>query len=64
MSDLSTLEPRRLWGYFLELSRIPRGSKNEAAAARWAAEQARRELLDQVEPHSEWDELNRFHRSP
>ncbi len=41
MSDLSSLEPRRLWAYFLELSRIPRGSKNEAAAARWAAEQAR-----------------------
>ncbi len=40
MSELSSLEPRRLWGYFLELSRIPRGSKNEAAAARWAAEQA------------------------
>ncbi len=32
MGDLTSLEPRRLWGYFLELSRIPRGSKNEAAA--------------------------------
>jgi dipeptidase D len=41
MNDLSNLEPRRLWGYFLELSRIPRGSKNEAEAARWAAEQGR-----------------------
>jgi dipeptidase D len=41
MSELTTLEPRRLWGYFLELSKIPRGSKNEAAAARWAVEQAR-----------------------
>jgi len=42
VSDLSDLEPRALWGYFLELSAIPRGSKNEAAAARWAAEQGRR----------------------
>jgi dipeptidase D len=41
VSDLSSLEPRRLWGFFLELSRIPRGSKNEAAAARWAVEQVR-----------------------
>ncbi|HVO19719.1 MAG TPA: aminoacyl-histidine dipeptidase [Anaeromyxobacter sp.] len=41
MIPLSDLEPRRLWGYFLELSRIPRGSKHEAAAARWAAEQGR-----------------------
>jgi dipeptidase D len=40
-STLSELEPRRLWGYFLELSRIPRGSRHEAAAARWAAEQGR-----------------------
>ncbi|HSM93334.1 MAG TPA: aminoacyl-histidine dipeptidase [Anaeromyxobacteraceae bacterium] len=30
-----------LWRFFLELSRIPRGSKNEAAAARWVMEQAR-----------------------
>jgi dipeptidase D len=42
MSDpLATLEPRPLWRYFLELSRIPRGSKNEAAAMRWVAEQGR-----------------------
>jgi dipeptidase D len=41
VNPLSDLEPRRLWGYFLELSRIPRGSRNEAAAARWAAEQGR-----------------------
>jgi dipeptidase D len=38
---LSSLEPRLLWHYFLELSRIPRGSRNEAAAARWVADQAR-----------------------
>src|SRR6516225_9058866 len=42
MSDpLATLEPRPLWRYFLELSRIPRGSKNEAGAMRWVAEQGR-----------------------
>lgn len=42
MSDLlATLEPRPLWRYFLELSRIPRGSRKEAAAARWVAEQGR-----------------------
>lgn len=38
---LDSLEPRPLWRTFLELSRIPRGSKNEAAAARWVLEQAR-----------------------
>jgi dipeptidase D len=38
---IETLEPRPLWSYFLGLSRIPRGSKNEAAAARWVMEQAR-----------------------
>jgi dipeptidase D len=41
VNDLSSLEPKLLWGYFLELSRIPRGSRNEAAASRWAAEQGR-----------------------
>lgn len=42
MADsLTTLEPRLLWRFFFELSRIPRGSKNEAAAARWVADQAR-----------------------
>jgi dipeptidase D len=41
VSDLSSLEPGRLWFYFLELSKIPRGSKNEAAAAGWVAEQGR-----------------------
>ena len=38
---LNSLEPRLLWKYFLALSQIPRGSKNEAAAALWVAEQAR-----------------------
>jgi dipeptidase D len=42
VSDLlNDLEPRLLWRYFLELSRIPRGSKREAEAARWVAEQGR-----------------------
>jgi dipeptidase D len=34
-------ETRPLWSYFLELSRIPRGSKAESAAAEWVAEQGR-----------------------
>ena len=38
--ELGVLEPRGLWKYFLGLSRIPRGSKNEAAAAQWVADQA------------------------
>jgi dipeptidase D len=41
-ADLGTLEPRALWSYFLDLSRIPRGSKNEAAAAAWVEGEARR----------------------
>jgi dipeptidase D len=44
MSDpdvIQGLEPQRLWRYFLDLSRIPRGSKQEAAAAAWVAEQGR-----------------------
>ncbi|MBL8732243.1 MAG: aminoacyl-histidine dipeptidase [Planctomycetes bacterium] len=35
------LEPAALWGPFLDLSRIPRGSGNEAAAAKWFAERAK-----------------------
>jgi dipeptidase D len=38
---LETLEPKSIWSYFLELSKIPRGSKNEAAAAAWVADQAK-----------------------
>ncbi|MFY3744523.1 beta-Ala-His dipeptidase [Anaeromyxobacter sp. Red801] len=41
-ADLGTLEPRALWSYFLDLSRIPRSSKNEAAAAAWVEGEARR----------------------
>lgn len=38
---LETLEPKLIWSYFLELSKIPRGSKNEAVAAAWVAGQAK-----------------------
>lgn len=38
---LETLDPKPLWAYFLELSKIPRGSKAEAAAADWVADQGR-----------------------
>lgn len=38
---LATLEPMLIWSYFLELSKIPRGSKNEAAALAWVADQAK-----------------------
>ena len=38
---LESLEPQTIWSYFLELSKIPRGSKNEAVAADWVADQAR-----------------------
>ena len=40
-SLLESLEPKTIWSYFLELSKIPRGSKNEAAAADWVADQAK-----------------------
>ncbi len=41
-SLLAGLDPQTLWDYFSELSKIPRGSKNEAAAAEWVAEQGRK----------------------
>ena len=40
-AQLASLEPQSLLHYFLELSKIPRGSKVEAAAAAWVAEQAK-----------------------
>jgi dipeptidase D len=40
--NLDTLEPRLLWKHFLALSEIPRGSKNETAAARYVAGVAER----------------------
>lgn len=42
MTDLlATLEPKPLWRYFLELSKIPRPSKQESAAAAWVVAQAK-----------------------
>jgi len=38
---LYNIEPRVLWKHFLELSKIPRGSGNEAAAGRYVEETAR-----------------------
>lgn len=38
---LDTLEPKALWNYFIQLSQIPRGSKNELDAAKWVADQGR-----------------------
>jgi len=38
---LDNLEPKPLWNYFFELSKIPRGSKVEAEAAKWVADQGR-----------------------
>jgi dipeptidase D len=38
---LQNPDTRALWSYFLGLSRIPRGSKAEAVAADWVAEQGR-----------------------
>ncbi len=43
---LETLEPKTLWKYFLELSKIPRGSKQEQAAAKWVLDQAKAMGLD------------------
>lgn len=40
-SLLDGCEPQLLWHYFLELARIPRGSKHESAAADWVAAQGR-----------------------
>jgi dipeptidase D len=39
--SLYNIEPRVLWKHFLELSKIPRGSRNEAAAARYVEDSAR-----------------------
>jgi di/tripeptidase len=36
----SELRPQKVFSYFKQLSDIPRGSGNEAAAARWVAETA------------------------
>ena len=41
-SSIDGLEPRRVWEYFAELSKIPRCSKQEAAAARFIVDTAAR----------------------
>ncbi len=41
LTEAALGEPHLLWRYFLELSRIPRASGQEAAAAAWVAEQGR-----------------------
>ena len=38
---LANIDTQLLWKYFMELSRIPRGSKAEAEAAAWVAAQGR-----------------------
>lgn len=43
MTDaIAGLKPEPVWRYFAEISRIPRCSKNEAAASRYVLDQARR----------------------
>jgi dipeptidase D len=37
---IAGLQPEKVWKYFAEISRIPRGSKNEAAVARYVLETA------------------------
>jgi len=41
-SAIEGLKPELLWKYFAEISRIPRGSKNEAAASRYILETAKK----------------------
>ncbi len=41
-SAIEGLEPQLLWKHFAALSRVPRGSKNEAAAARFVLDAAQR----------------------
>ena len=36
------LQPERVWKYFAEISKIPRGSKDEAAVAQYVSETAKR----------------------
>ncbi|WP_005035705.1 aminoacyl-histidine dipeptidase [Holophaga foetida] len=38
---MNSMEPKLLWNYFMELSKIPRGSKQEQAAAQWVADQGK-----------------------
>lgn len=62
-SLLASLDPQTLWDYFSELSKIPRESKNEAAAAEWVAEQGRK-LGCEVERDVVGNVLIRKHATP
>ncbi|MCL1893045.1 MAG: aminoacyl-histidine dipeptidase [Holophagaceae bacterium] len=42
-------ETKLLWNYFIELCKIPHGSKKEAAAANWVAEQGRALGLETIQ---------------
>lgn len=42
MSAIEGLKPELVWKYFAEISRIPRGSKNEAAATKYVLETAKK----------------------
>ncbi|MCL1908991.1 MAG: aminoacyl-histidine dipeptidase [Holophagaceae bacterium] len=46
---LQNPETKLLWNYFLELCKIPHGSKKEAAAANWVAEQGRALGLETIQ---------------
>jgi len=48
-SAIEGLEPQPLWTHFAALSRIPRGSKNEAGAAQYVLDTARRLGLEAPE---------------
>src|SRR5512140_3287198 len=39
---IAGLEPALVWKYFAEISRIPRGSKNEAAIAKYLVQTAKK----------------------
>src|SRR5512136_1631573 len=42
VSAIDGLKPELVWKYFAEISRIPRGSKNEAAASRYVLDTAKK----------------------
>jgi len=46
---LKNPETQLMWKYFIELSKIPRGSKKEAAAAKWVADQGRALGLETIQ---------------
>jgi dipeptidase D len=46
---LQNNETKLLWNYFIELCKIPHGSKKEAAAAKWVADQGRALGLETIQ---------------